>query len=208
MWKAELEGQIEKSGELKTTGNGHFSTGEYDLAANCYEQALSLLPTHDVCKELADERKRKGKENAFDSGTDEPAAHARAVLHGNLAATQKHLEQREDAIKNATEALRLEPTYVKVRIRRAELYELEDKPHEALEDWKIVIEADPKHINANKALKRLPPLIEIKNEKLKAEMMDGLKKLGNVCLKPFGLSTDNFKMAQNESGSYNIQFQQ
>jgi len=157
MWKAELEGQIEKSGELKTTGNGHFSTGEYDLAANCYEQALSLLPTHDVCKELADERKRKGKENAFDSGTDEPAAHARAVLHGNLAATQKHLEQREDAIKNATEALRLEPTYVKVRIRRAELYELEDKPHEALEDWKIVIEADPKHINANKALKRLPP---------------------------------------------------
>ena len=106
--QAELEGQIEKSGELKTTGNGHFSTGEFDLAVNCYEQALSLLPTHDICKELADERKKKGKESAFDSGTDEPAAHARAVLHGNLAATQKHLDQNEDAIKNATEALRLE----------------------------------------------------------------------------------------------------
>ena len=40
------------------------------------------------------------------------------------------------------------------------------------------------------------------------ERVDNLKKLGNMCLKPFGLSTNNFKMEQNESGSYNIQFQQ
>lgn len=97
---------------------------------------------------------------------------------------------------------------MKVRIRRAELYELDDKPHEALEDWQIVLKANPSHGEANRAQHRLPKLIEIKNEKLKEEMMDGLKKLGNMCLKPFGLSTDNFQLNQNEGGSYNVQFQQ
>ena len=61
---------------------------------------------------------------------------------------------------------------------------------------------------AHKAVRELPAKIEERNEKLKAEMMDNLRKLGNMCLKPFGLSTNNFKMEQNESGSYNIQFQQ
>jgi len=71
-----------------------------------------------------------------------------------------------------------------------------------------VLKINPLHAEAKRAALRLPPLIEIKNEKLKGEMIDGLKKLGNLCLKPFGLSTDNFQMNQNENGGYNVQFQQ
>ena len=71
-----------------------------------------------------------------------------------------------------------------------------------------MIELDPKNVTANRAVGELPGKIEERNEKLKEEMMDNLKKLGNMVLKPFGLSTNNFKMEQNDNGSYNIQFQQ
>ena len=79
---------------------------------------------------------------------------------------------------------------------------------EALTDYQTVLTLDPRNVTANKAVRELPAKIEERNEKMKAEMMDNLKKLGNMVLKPFGLSTENFKLEQNEGGSYNIQFNQ
>ena len=96
--------------------------------------------------------------------------------------------------QNATESLRLKSDYLKVRIRRAEMYEDNDQPHESMEDWKLVLEVQPDNKQGKAAISRLPAKIEVKNEKLKEEMFDGMKKLGNMCLKPFGLSTDNFKL--------------
>lgn len=46
-----------------------------------------------------------------------------------------------------------------------------------------------------------------KFEKMKSEVIGGLKNLGNMFLSNFGMSIDNFKMQQNPDGTYNLQYQ-
>ena len=76
-----------------------------------------------------------------------------------------------------------------------------------MKDFERVLELDPRHIEAMVAVRRLPEKIKEKDEKLKAEMMDNLKKLGNMCLKPFGFSTDNFQFVQDQNtGGYSVNF--
>ncbi|KAK8043058.1 hypothetical protein PG994_013541 [Apiospora phragmitis] len=58
-------------------------------------------------------------------------------------------------------------------------------------------------------LRVLPPKSKAAQEKEMAEMWGKLKDLGNGILKPFGLSTDNFKMDKDEkSGGYSMNFKQ
>ncbi|KAK6853881.1 hypothetical protein PG995_010693 [Apiospora arundinis] len=58
-------------------------------------------------------------------------------------------------------------------------------------------------------LRLLPPRSKAAQEKEMAEMWGKLKDLGNGILKPFGLSTDNFKMDKDEkSGGYSMNFKQ
>lgn len=57
------------------------------------------------------------------------------------------------------------------------------------------------------ALATLPNRIAAAKEQEMGEMMGKLKELGNGILKPFGLSTDNFKMTKDEkTGGYSMQF--
>lgn len=93
--------------------------------------------------------------------------------------------------------------------RRAALYEETDKLDESQEDFKKVLELDPGNHDARAALVRLPPMINERNEKMKAEMIDKLKDLGNMVLRPFGLSTKNFDLKQDPmTGSYSVNFNQ
>lgn len=109
--------------------------------------------------------------------------------------------------------IRFEPfnffCYSSAVYRRAALYEETDKLDECMADYSKIAELDPSSIEARTHITRLKPIIDERNERMKAEMMGKLKDLGNMILKPFGLSTNNFQLQQDpNSGSYSVNFQQ
>ncbi|TRY76282.1 hypothetical protein TCAL_10210 [Tigriopus californicus] len=170
--------------ELKQSGNAAYLASQNVEAVTIYSEALALCP---LCF------------------TDD-----RAVLLANRAAAQFKQGDLAATIQDCSESLELKPDYLKALVRRAQAYEDHDKPHEALKDFEKVLTLDPKHAQANVAARvRLPEKVKIKDEQLKAEMMTNLKKLGNMVLNPFGLSTENFQFVQDpESGNYSVNFSQ
>ncbi|CAB1353057.1 unnamed protein product [Coregonus sp. 'balchen'] len=179
----EKESRREGSMTLKDKGNSQFKSGEHTEAEESYTAALGVCP---VCY---------SKE--------------RAILFSNRAAARLHLDKNEKAIADCTKAIELNPNYMRAILRRAELYEKTDKLDEALEDYKAALEKDPNLPAAREACMRLPQQIHERNEKLKEEMMGKLKDLGNMFLRPFGLSTSNFQVNQDSgTGSYSVNFVQ
>lgn len=179
----EKEANKTKADELKQQGNELFKQGEHLQSLDLYTQALRLCPLD--CKE------------------------ARAILYANRAAAKTKLDRKKSALDDCTKALEYNPNYVKALLRRAILYEETDKLDESLEDFRKVLELEPGNSEARAAQTRLPPKISERNERLKEEMMGKLKDLGNMILRPFGLSTQNFEMKQDpQTGSYSINFNQ
>uniref|UniRef100_A0A8D0G4M8 Tetratricopeptide repeat protein 1 n=1 Tax=Sphenodon punctatus TaxID=8508 RepID=A0A8D0G4M8_SPHPU len=183
MPEEEKQKRRNESTKLKEEGNEHFKKGEYTEAENAYAKALQVCP---ACY-----------------NTD------RAILFSNRAAARMKQDKKDAAISDSNRALELNPNYIRALLRRAELYEKTEKLDEALEDYKTVLEKDPSVHQAREACMRLPGQIEERNEKLKTEMLGKLKDLGNLVLRPFGLSTENFQVKQDSaSGSYSINFVQ
>ncbi|KAM6907399.1 tetratricopeptide repeat protein 1 [Xenentodon cancila] len=179
----EKQSRRQHSLTLKDTGNSHFKVGDWREAEFSYTEALSVCP---VCY-----------------------SRERAVLFSNRAAARLHLDLKDQAIADCSKAIDLDPEYLRALLRRAELYEQTEKLDEALEDYNKVLEFDPNNRQARQACMRLPQQIQERNEKLKEEMIGKLKDLGNMFLRPFGLSTNNFQVNQDpSSGSYSINFVQ
>ncbi|XP_068565411.1 tetratricopeptide repeat protein 1 [Cebidichthys violaceus] len=179
----EKESRRQQSLTLKEKGNGQFKAGDWLEAERSYTDALVLCP---VC-----------------------FSRERAMVFSNRAAARLHLDLKDKAILDCTRAIELNPDYVRALLRRAELHEQTDKLDEALEDYKKVLDLDQNQTTARQACMRLPHQIHERNERLKEEMMSKLKDLGNLVLRPFGLSTSNFQVNQDsDSGSYSINFVQ
>ncbi|MEE6478219.1 hypothetical protein FKM82_011786 [Ascaphus truei] len=179
----ERERRKEQGTCLKEEGNKLFKKGDYVDAEAVYSQALRTCP-------------------AFYQKD-------RSILFSNRAAARIKQDKNEFALKDCGKAIALNPNYVRALLRRAELYEKTDKLDEALADYKSVLEKDASSYQAREACMRLPKQIEERNEKLKEEMISKLKDLGNLVLRPFGLSTENFKVNQDStSGSYSVNFVQ
>ncbi|XP_051023467.1 tetratricopeptide repeat protein 1 [Acomys russatus] len=183
MPEEEKQRRRDESAKLKEEGNEQFKRGDYVEAESSYSQAIQMCPS------------------CFQKD--------RSVLFSNRAAARMKQDKKEVAISDCSKAIQLNPSYIRAILRRAELYEKTDKLDEALEDYKSVLEKDPSVHQAREACMRLPRQIEERNERLKEEMLGKLKDLGNLVLRPFGLSTENFQIKQDSStGSYSINFVQ
>ena len=85
-----------------------------------------------------------------------------------------------------------------------EIYREEEEYEEALKDAKRIAEIDPTFRDIYKTIAELEKLQKEKFDKMKDGVVGGLKNLGNMFLSNFGMSVDNFQMAQNADGTYNI----
>ena len=70
----------------------------------------------------------------------------------NKAAANLKMGLQEKALENCSEAIELNPNYVKAILRRAQTYEDTDKPHEAMKDFEKVLELDPGNKDARMAV--------------------------------------------------------
>ena len=156
----ELQARIEREGklsqdektefksqavELKKAGNELYLSGANTEAIEKYNEALDTCP--------------------LDFKED------RSMLLSNKAAALIKLDEKEKAIEECSKAIELNPDYVKALIRRGQVYEDTDKPHEAFKDFEKVLQLDPGHKEARMAVMRLPDKIKEKDEKLKEEML-------------------------------------
>ncbi|CDS43230.1 Tetratricopeptide repeat protein 1 [Echinococcus multilocularis] len=179
----ELEHRKLKAIDLKEDGNSKFRENFFEDALLLYTTALDTCPL-----KFSDER---------------------AKIYSNRALCHSHLGSLKAALTDCDEALKLNPNYLRCLIRRADLRESADRLTEALEDYQHVLQLDPSNAKARAACAILPEKINAQQEKLKAEMFSQLKQLGNLVLRPFGLSTDNFKLTKDpNSGGYSVSFQQ
>jgi len=178
----QLAERFDAAKKLKEEGNKQFQEENYEESIKLYTKALLQCPL---------------QEKDY-----------RALLYSNRAAAKIKYGStaRESAIEDCTKSLENNDKYMKSLIRRAKLYEELDKLDEALADYKRIFELDPSNHEARAAIQRLPPIINERNEKLKEEMMGKLKDLGNMVLRPFGLSTNNFQLQPTEAGGYTINF--
>lgn len=143
--KEDLDQRQQEGLELKKKGNDIFKTGDYLESIKIYTDALKLLPL--ACTE------------------------ERAMVFCNRAAAKIKLERNKSAIDDCTKAIELNDRYVRAYLRRAKLYEQTDKLDESLADYKKLLELDAGNREALSATVRLPPLINERNEKMKAEML-------------------------------------
>ncbi|KAK9461692.1 uncharacterized protein V1516DRAFT_249569 [Lipomyces oligophaga] len=179
---------VSESGVLRQQGNDLFNQADYQSALAKYEQALKTCPKY----------------------LSEP----RSIIYANIGACFLKLDNLQECVKSCTQALKLDPTYVKALMRRATANDSIGSwsaLQSASEDYSAVINLSPSSSSTSKAatiaMAKLKPRLESAQKQETAEMLGKLKDLGNSILKPFGFSTDNFKLQPDGKGGYSMNFQ-
>ena len=199
----------------KARGNESYAVGDFERALEAYTEALACVG---VVSETRDETtKREEKPRVVDGSTDAVATTdenattavdgVAATYRANRAACLLRLGKHRQAIEDCDAALEIDPSYVKVYLRRASAREALGEVEEALEDYERARALAPGEASARRGAERLRPVVERRREEMKAEMLSKMKDLGNSLLGNFGLSLDNFKAEKDETtGNFSIQF--
>lgn len=161
MEPTELDQLLESANAKKLEANQQFAEGNYTKALEIYEEALELAPL-------------KFKKE-------------RSIILSNCAAANIKLEKWDCAITNANESIELGSANEKALERRAFSYSQTDENlDKAIEDYKKLQEQFPTRHQYPQTIAQLEKRLAERNERMKEEMMDQLKNLGNMCLRPFG----------------------
>ncbi|XP_068126798.1 mitochondrial import receptor subunit TOM70 [Hyperolius riggenbachi] len=99
---------LEKAQAAKNKGNKYFKAGRFDQAIQCYTEAISMCPP----------------DKKVDLST----------FFQNRAAAHEQLLSWKEVVQDCTEAVKLNPKYVKALFRRAKAHEKLDNKKECLED--------------------------------------------------------------------------
>ncbi|KAK9235222.1 hypothetical protein V1525DRAFT_365460 [Lipomyces kononenkoae] len=175
---------LAESDAIRQQGNAIFGDHDYDAAREKYEKALAICPKY----------------------LDQP----RSVLWSNISACHAKQEKWQDTVDACTQALKLQPHYMKPLVRRAqanEKIESWSSLQSAVDDYKLAGDISPtSNQTFTLAIARLQPKIADAQKRETAEMLTKLKELGNGILRPFGLNTDMFKMQPDGKGGYSMSF--
>ena len=230
---------LEESNARKITANKFFSSSQYSQAIGEYDKALSSCPNYleyeiavlksniaachlkledwkaavesataalDALDRLFPKEKKEEDEAGKDGDVVEIEGEGTEAEEEELKKLEMSDQRRDDILRIRSKAL----------MRRAKAKSEQGgwgNLQGAEEDYKVLAQLttlppqDMKIVQA--ALRSLPPRISTAKEKEMGDMMGKLKELGNGILKPFGLSTDNFKMEKDpNTGGYSMNFNQ
>ncbi|KAK6730441.1 hypothetical protein RB195_007110 [Necator americanus] len=165
--------------KLKEEGNRNFGQGDWVAASEKYKEALDICPPE--------------------------AESVRSILLSNLSAAYIKQTQWEAAAEAATEAIKANVPNEKALERRAFAYSnIPEKYQNAVDDYETLKEQFPQRTQYTAKIREIQKKIEVRNEQMKDDMINKLKQLGDVCLRPFGLSTNSFQLTPNAEGGYSI----
>jgi len=115
----------------------------------------------------------------------------------------------EEAVRDCSVAILLNPVYAKAWVRRATAHERQGDTELALKDARQAQTLEPGNATVRATVQRLQKLEDERLERLKTETLGKLKDLGNSILGNFGLSLDSFNAQKDpNTGSYSISFNQ
>jgi tetratricopeptide (TPR) repeat protein len=198
-----------------------YYTYSHNLLQEMYSKSLETAPLAGGQRhQLTNQGQESREEDAMPTAANDTAGKLamlrienrknRSVYFANRAACFLALNEYENAASDCSNAIDLDPTYLKAYMRRAMAYEQLEEYDRGLDDAQHILKSiDSTNGFAKAYVARITPIAEKKREELKEEMMSKLKELGNSLLGNFGLSLDNFKAEQDpDTGSYSIKFSQ